>query len=80
MQLLRLKIHDKVDIAVFLYVYVKVGVSQQYNIYLKTAIFLWKSSTIIVLGLAVAPATWYNKIISQKGVIPHVYLTYRKFR
>lgn len=33
MQLLRLKIHDKISIAVFLYVYVKVGVSQQYNIY-----------------------------------------------
>ena len=44
-----------------MYVYVKVGVSQQYNIYTKTAIFLWKSSGFTYLGLAVALATWYNK-------------------
>jgi hypothetical protein len=46
---LRLKIHDKVSIAVFVYVYVKVGVSQQYNIYSKTATF-FESGEIIVSG------------------------------
>ena len=38
---------------------VKVGVSQQYNIYSKTATFLGKAEKSY-LGLAVAPATWYN--------------------
>jgi hypothetical protein len=47
--LLRLKIHDKVSIAVFVYVYVKVGVSQQYNIYSKTTTF-FESGEIIVSG------------------------------
>jgi hypothetical protein len=36
-------------------------VTQQYNINTKTAIFFRKSSGIMYLALAVAPATWYNK-------------------
>ena len=55
-----LKSNGKLIIAVLkCYVLVALGVIQQYNIYLKTAIFL-KSSKLIVSGLAVAPATWYN--------------------
>jgi len=47
--LLSLKIHGKVNIAVFGVMFiVAVGVSQQYNIYSKTAIFFEKSGTIMV--------------------------------
>ena len=41
--------------------FVKVGVSQQYYINTKTAIFLQKMEVFMYLELAVAPATWYNK-------------------
>lgn len=50
-----------------MYVDVKVGVSQQYNIYSKTATFLGKAEKTY-LGLAVALATWYNL-----GMIGEVY-------
>ena len=40
----------------------ELGVIQQYNIYSKTATFFEKSGGNTYLGLAVALATWYNKI------------------
>ncbi len=48
---------------------VKVEVSQQYNIYLKTAI-LKKSIGFMYLGLAVALATWYNVCKCDKRMSP----------
>ena len=46
----------------------ELGVIQQYNIYSKTAIFFEKSSGFMYLGLAAAPAAWYNtKYYSWKG-------------
>lgn len=41
---------------------VKVGVSQQYNIYTKTAIFFEKVVAPMYWGLAVALATWNNSV------------------
>ena len=44
-----------------MYVYGKVGVSQQYNIYLKTATFFKRKQKRNVSGLATALAVWYNQ-------------------
>ena len=48
---------------------VALGVIQQYYIYLKTAIFYEKSSEFTYLGLADAPASWYNTVISKSYTI-----------
>lgn len=48
---------------------VKVGVSQQYNIYTKTAIFFEKVVVSCIGGLAVALATWYNYNCSSQRYI-----------
>ena len=43
----------------------ELGVIQQYNIYSKTATFFEKSGGNTYLGLAVALATWYNRVSSR---------------
>ena len=61
--MLSLKIHGNISIAVLkCYVIVVLGVIQQYNIYLKTAIFFREWQNYLYMGLAVALATWYNAI------------------
>ena len=70
-----IEIHGKLIIAVLGISWLVCVVTQQYNIYSKTAIFIlkkWKvsrkSSGIMYWGLAVAPATWYMKYIDKKTV------------
>ena len=58
-----LKIHVKLSIAVLVYVLnVKCGNSTIQHKY-KNCYFFEKSSGIMYLALAVAPATWYNGFI-----------------
>ena len=54
------------SIAVFVMFKVVIGVSQQYNINSKTAIFFVEVVVFTYLGLAVAPATWYNLLNVKK--------------
>ena len=56
----------------------ELGVIQQYNIYSKTATFFEKSGGNTYLGLAVALATWYNRL--KKKSQKNYHYSFRKYK
>lgn len=62
-----LKIHDKVSIAVFVYVYCKGRGISTIQHKSKNCYFFWKSGGFTYLRLATALAVWYNETMRKQN-------------